>query len=158
MSRLAVVAGRTVSDSIRNLAVILIMIGVGYLIGFRFQGGFPGALGMVGLSLLFGFALSWIFALVGMSVKDSETAQLASFVMIFPVTFASAAFVTIQSMPSWLQVFARNQPVSLMVEAARGLALGTPSDGAIWKILLWILGILIIFIPMSIRQYKRRTV
>ncbi len=156
MSRLAVVAGRTLSDVLRNFSVILIMIIVGSLIGFRFQAGFLNACYMILFALLFGFALSWIFAFIGMSVKDSETAQLASFVMIFPLTFASSAFVSIQTMPSWLQAFVRNQPVTFVVEVARHFALGIPANGAVWKLSLWILAILIVFVPLAIRKYKNR--
>jgi ABC-2 type transport system permease protein/oleandomycin transport system permease protein len=156
MSRIAVIAGRTLSDAIRNVGVILIMIAVGYIIGFRFHNGFFGAAGMVGLATLFGFAFSWVFAFIGTALKDAETAQLASFVMIFPLTFASAAFVAVKTMPTWLQVFSRNQPVTFLADGARQLSLGFDSGGAVWKILLWSLAILIIFIPLSLRQYKRQ--
>jgi ABC transporter DrrB family efflux protein len=156
MSRIAVVAGRTISDAVRNLVVILIMITVGYMLGFRFQHGPLGALGMIGLAVLFGYAFSWVFAFIGMSVKDSETAQLASFVFIFPLTFASAVFVAIQTLPTWLQAFVRNQPVTFIANGARELALGFDSHGAVWKIILWSLGLLVIFVPLSLRQYKRR--
>lgn len=158
MSRLAVVAGRTLSDSFRNLVVIFIMIGVGTLIGFRFQAGFTSAICMVLIALLFGFALSWVFAFIGMSVHDSETAQLASFVLIFPLTFASAAFVPVSTMPSWLQVFVRNQPVTFVVESARHFALGIPANGATWKAIAWCAVLLVIFVPLSLWQYKRRSV
>lgn len=157
MSRAAVIAGRTASDTIRNLVVILIMIGVGYLIGFRFLEGFGNAVLMVIICLIFGFGFSWIFAYVGMRVKDSETAQLASFFLIFPLVFASAAFVPVSTMPSWLQAFARNQPVTFAVESARHFAIGLPANGATWKVLAWTLGFLVVFIPLSIRQYKRRS-
>ena len=157
MSRIAVVAGRTIADAIRNLIVILIMIVVGYIIGFRFQSGFFNAASMVGLALLFGYSLSWVFAYIGMSVKDVETAQLASFVFIFPLTFASAVFVAVQTLPTWLQVFVRNQPITFMANAARELALGTDSGGAIWKVTFWSLGLLAIFIPLALQQYKRRS-
>ncbi|MFI5240452.1 MAG: ABC transporter permease [Candidatus Saccharimonadia bacterium] len=156
MSRLAVIAGRTIADAVRNVVVVGIMVSVGYLIGFRFSNGFWNALGMVGLVVLFAYGLSWVFAYIGMLVKDAETAQLASFVFIFPLVFASAAFVQIQSMPKWLQAFVRNQPVTFTVNAARQLALGVPSDGAIWKTLAWVLGILVVFIPISIWQYQRQ--
>ena len=128
----------------------------GYVYGFRFQNGFISAISMIGLILFFTFSFSWIAAFIGMTVKDAETAQLASFVIIFPLTFASAAFVPINSMVSWLQVFARNQPITFAVDAARQLALGLPSTGAVWKLLLWTLGILIVFIPLSIQRYKAR--
>lgn len=156
MSRIAVMAGRTFSDMIRNLVVMTIMISAGYLYGFRFQNGLASALGMIGIILFFTFSFSWIAAFIGMSVKDAETTQLASFVIIFPLTFASAAFVPIDSMVGWLQVFARNQPITFAVDAARQLALGLPYNGAIWKLMLWTIGILIVFIPLSIQRYKAR--
>lgn len=157
MSRVAVVAGRTFSDAIRNVVVILIMIGVGYVIGFRFQAGAGSAIALVAVAVFFGFAISWIFAVIGMSVRDTETAQLASFIFIFPLTFASSAFVSVQTMPGWLQVFARNQPVTLVVNAARQLALGVDSAGAVWKILLWSAALLVAFIPLAMLRYKRRS-
>ncbi len=157
MSRLAVVAGRTFADAVRNLMVVIIMVAVGYLIGFRFNAGFGNAIGMIAVAVLFGYALSWAFAWVGMAVHDPETAQLASFVLIFPLTFASAAFIPVQTMPSWLQVFVRNQPVTFVANSARHLALGVPDGGATWKILIWCFILLLIFIPLSIRLYKRFT-
>ncbi len=157
MSRAAVVAGRTLSDTVRNIVTTLIMIGVGEIIGFRFQNGAIHAVDMVLIALLFGFSLSWLFALIGMAVKDSETAQLASFLMIFPLTFASAAFVPIATMPSWLQAFSRNQPVTFAVDVTRHFAIGVPDNGATWKLLIWILGIILVLAPLSIRQYKKRT-
>jgi len=157
MSRLAVIAGRTLSDAIRNIGVILIMVIVGYMVGFRFQNGFLGALGMVAIATLFGFAFSWIFAYIGITLKDAETAQLAAFVLIFPLSFASGAFVAIQTMPTWLQSFVRNQPVTFLADGSRQLAVGLNSGGAVWKILIWSLVILAIFVPLSLRQYMRQS-
>ncbi|MCA9343107.1 ABC transporter permease [Candidatus Saccharibacteria bacterium] len=157
MSRAAVMAGRTVSDMLRNVVVIAIMLSMGAIYGFRFQDGFLNAILMILLVLAFSFAFSWVAAYIGLTVGDTETAQLAGFVIIFPLTFASAAFVPVESMASWLQVFARNQPITFAVDAARQLALGIPSNGAIWKLLLWILGILAVFIPLSIWRYRTRT-
>lgn len=156
MSRGAVMAGRTFSDMLRNLLVAAIMLSVGTMLGFRFQNGIINAISMVGLILLFSFSLSWVFAFIGMTTGDSETAQLAGFVFIFPMTFASAAFVPLHTMPDWLQAFARNQPVTFAVQGARELSLGIPSNGAIWKLLLWVLGILIVFVPLAVWRYKRR--
>jgi len=158
MSRAAVMAGRTLADTIRNLLVITIMVSVGSLMGFRFQHGFFNALGMVGVLLMYGFAFSWIAAVIGMASGDTETAQLAGFLMVFPLTFASAVFVPTKSMPGWLQAFANNQPVTHVVTAARELALGIPGNGAVWKIALWSLGILIVFIPLAVNRYKRSSV
>lgn len=156
MSRSAVMAGRTFSDMIRNIFTMTIMIIVGSLLGFRFIGGFWGAIGTILIVLVFSYSFAWMLAFVGLSVKDSETAQLAGFVSIFPLTFASAVFVPVQSMPGWLQVFARNQPVTFAASAAREFALGLPSTGAWWKLLLWVAGILIVFIPLAVYRYKRR--
>jgi ABC transporter DrrB family efflux protein len=155
MSRAAVMAGRTLSDTIRNLVVICIMLVVGSIMGFRFQQGFLEGLGMIGVLLLFGFAFSWIAALIGMTSGDTESAQLAGFLMVFPLTFASAVFVPTNNMPGWLQAFANNQPVTHVVTAARQLALGTPGHGAIWKIVLWCVGILIVFVPLATYRYKK---
>lgn len=155
MSRLAVIAGRTASDTVRNLTVVAIMLSVGFILGFRFQNGWMGAIGMIAVTVLFGYALSWVFAFIGMAVGDAETAQLASFFFIFPLVFASAAFVPVQTMPSWLQAFARNQPVTFVVNGARELALGIDSAGAVWKALVWSLGLLVIFIPLAVRRFKR---
>lgn len=157
MSRAAVMAGRTISDMLRNVMVMTIMFTMGSIYGFRLQDGLLNGFYMFLIVLLFSFSLSWVAAFLGLTVKDSETAQLAGFVFIFPLTFASAAFVPIATMPSWLQVFARNQPVTFVVEAARSLALGTPADGTIWKSLIWIIGILIVFVPLSIWRYRSRT-
>ncbi len=157
MSRAAVLTGRTLSDTIRNIFVSCIMLTVGTLLGFRFHNGFLNGIGMVAVIVLFGFAFSWVAAFLGLMAKDEETAQLASFAIIFPLVFASAAFVTVQTMPHWLQKFASNQPITFATNSARSLALGLPSNGAIWKLLLWVAGILIIFIPLSVWRYKRAT-
>ncbi len=155
MSRAAVMAGRTFSDMIRNIAVMLIMFTVGSLYGFRLQGGIWAGLAMFGAALVFSFSVSWASAYMGMTVKDSETAQLAGFVFIFPLTFASSAFVPVTYMPSWLQAFANNQPVTHAVNAARSFALGTPMNGAAFSLMLWVIGILAVFVPLSIWRYRK---
>ena len=156
MSRAAVLAGRTFADTLRNVVVIGIMLSYGSVLGFRFSNGFVHGLEMVGLLLLFGFAFSWFSAFIGMTVKDEETAQLAGFVMVFPLTFASAAFVPVRTMAPWLQHFANNQPITFAANAARGLALGLPADGAAWKLLLWCLGITLVFVPLAVSRYRSR--
>lgn len=157
MSRAAVLAGRTFADTIRNVFVSIIMLSVGMLLGFRFHAGFLRGLAMIGIILLFGFAFSWIAAFLGLFTGDEETAQLASFVLIFPLVFASAAFVPVQTMPSWLQKFASNQPITFAVNAARDLAQGLPSNGAVWKLLVWVAGLLIVFIPLAIYSYRKHS-
>lgn len=154
MGRGAVMGGRTVADSARNVFVVLLMLGVGTLIGFRFQNGVLAGLAAVGLVVLFGFAFSWISAFIGLVTRDPETAQVAGFIWIFPLVFASSAFVPVQTMPEWLQAFANVQPISVTVDAVRALTLGRPLDPLL-PTFAWIAGILAVFVPLSIRQYRR---
>jgi ABC transporter DrrB family efflux protein len=157
MARSAVLIGRTTADLVRNVLIILLMIIVGYIIGFRFQAGVAQALVCIALVSAFGLALSWIFAFVAFTVRSAEAAQSAGFVILFPLVFASSVFVPVSSMPSWLQAFAKASPVTLTANAARSLALhpGTPSSlgGAI----AWIAGVLAVFIPLSVWRYRRMT-
>jgi len=164
MSRGAVLLGRTTADLVRNIFVIIIMTVVGLLVGFRPSTGFVSFMAGVGLILLFAYALSWFFAIVGLSAPNSETAQVMSFPLIFPLTFISAAFVPLHTMPSWLQGFATYQPFSVTVSACRSLMVGAASTGTgkstmfwVWQSLAWTIGLLIIFIPMAIRRYRTRT-
>lgn len=154
IARVAVLAGRTLADAVRNVFVICIMIGVGSLLGFRFHNGFIPAIGAVAIVLLFAYSFSWISGTIGLLIKDSETVQVAGFLWVFPLIFASAVFVPIRTMPAWLQVFARNQPVTQTVNAVRALAFGGPTD-AVWKTLLWVAGILIIFVPLAVSRYRK---
>ena len=154
MARSAVLAGRTMSDTVRNVFVVLLMTAVGYAIGFRFHGGFFGAIAGLGLAVLFGLAFTWVSAFIGMAVRDPETAQAAGFIWIFPLIFASSAFVPIQTMPSWLQTFARNNPITHTVNAIRALTQGGPVWHDLWLALVWIIGILVVFIPLSVRRYR----
>jgi ABC-2 type transport system permease protein/oleandomycin transport system permease protein len=107
------------------------------------------------LVLAFGYAFSWFYALIGLLVKDPETAQVAGFLPLFPLTFASSAFVPVQTMPSWLQDFATYQPVSVTVNAARALFSGQPSWHYTWQLLIWVAAILALFVPLSVRAYRR---
>ena len=130
MARSAVLAGRTIADSTRGLFTVTLMVAVGYIIGFRFQNGLLNALLAIALVVLFGHAFSWISANIGLRATTAETAQTAGFIWVFPLVFASSAFVPTASMPGWLQAFANNQPVTMLVNAVRGLAL-PPMDPAI---------------------------
>jgi ABC transporter DrrB family efflux protein len=155
MARSAVLAGRTISDSLRNLFVILLMLGVGTLIGFRVGTNVFAALAAIALGVLFGFAFSWISALIGMSVGDVETAQVAGFIWIFPLVFASSAFVPVETMPSWLQAFAEVQPITHTVNALRALLLGGETTRHVLGSLAWSFGILAVFMPLAVRRYRR---
>jgi ABC transporter DrrB family efflux protein len=157
MARSAVLIGRTTADLVRNVLIVVLMIIVGYIIGFRFQAGVAQAVACIALVSAFGLALSWIFAFVAFTVRSAEAAQSAGFVILFPLVFASSVFVPVSTLPSWLQAIAKVSPVTLTANAARSLALvpGTPSSlgGAI----AWIAGLLAVFIPLSVWRYRRMT-
>jgi ABC transporter DrrB family efflux protein len=155
MARSAVMVGRTTADLVRNVLVIGLMIGVGYLVGFSFHAGIPAALACVALVAAFGFALSWIFAFVSLVVRGAETAQTAGFVLLFPLVFASSVFVPVSTTPGWLQAVAKVSPVTLTADAARKLALtGSASSSLGWS-LAWIVGIVAVFVPLSVWRYRR---
>src|SRR3954464_2282754 len=155
MTRSAVLIGRTVADLVRNVLIIGLMTAVGYLIGFRFHAGLLQALASIAIVSAFGFALSWIFAFVALTVRGAEAAQSAGFVVIFPLVFASSVFVPVSSMPDWLQAFAKVSPVTLTANTARSFALvgGVPSS--LGGTAAWILGLLAVFIPLCVWRYRR---
>jgi ABC-2 type transport system permease protein/oleandomycin transport system permease protein len=154
MARSAVLAGRTLADVCRNLFVIVIMTAIGFAVGFRPSSAL-GFLGAVGILVLWAFAMSWGFAIIGLSAPDSETAQVMAFPAIFPLTFASSAFVPISTMPGWLQAFARHQPMSNVIDAARALMLGGPTAGKVAAALGWSIGVLAVLAPLAVLRYRR---
>jgi ABC-2 type transport system permease protein len=155
MARSAVLAGRTLSDLVRNIFVLLLIYGVGSAIGFRISTGPVQALGALGVLLLFGLSMSWIGATIGLTLRDPESVQAAGFVWIFPLIFASGLFVPVQTMPKWLQAFAKNQPVSVAGQATRSLLIGGPLGSYLWKTLAWGVGLLVVFIPLAVARYRR---
>jgi ABC transporter DrrB family efflux protein len=166
MARSAVLAGRTISDSVRNLFVVLLMTGVGMATGFRFHAGIPAFAAALGLVVLFGFAFSWISAQIGLAAGNVEAAQAGSFVWIFPLVFASSAFVPVSSMPGWLQAVAKANPMTIVVDAVRALSLGgetaTRLQGGstlthVWQAVAWAAGILLVFVPLAVRTYRKTT-
>lgn len=154
IARYAVLLGRTLADSVRNIFVVTMMLIVGSALGFRFDQGWLRFLAAAGLVLLFAYAFSWVSAMIGMLIKDSETVQVAGFLWLFPLIFASAVFVPVETMPGWLQVFARNQPVTEVVNAIRYLTHGVGSGAAVWHTLVWIAGILGVFAPLAVWRYR----
>jgi ABC-2 type transport system permease protein/oleandomycin transport system permease protein len=155
MTRSAVLIGRTVADLVRNVLIIALMIFVGYLIGFRFHAGLVQALASIAIVSAFGFALSWIFAFVALTVRGAEAAQSAGFVVIFPLVFASSVFVPVSSMPSWLQAFAKASPVTLTANTARSYALDAGVPTSLGGATAWIVGLLAVFIPLCVWRYRR---
>ena len=155
MSRSAVLVGRTIADLVRNVFVMILMTIVGFAVGFRIHTNVPSFLLGLVYVLLFGYAMSWIFATVGLAVKDPETAQAAAFPVLAPLVFASAAFIPVITMPGWLQAFARNQPVSVTAEAVRALTLGGPTAGPLLHATLWCAAIVAVSAPIAVRLYRR---
>jgi len=129
MARSAVLNGRLIADTARMLLTILVIVAVGYGIGFRFLNGLGPAIGMVVLAVFFGLTVCCVSAYIGLAVKDEESVQAFGLIWVFPLTFVSSAFVPIASMPGWLQAFAKNQPVTLVIDTMRYLAIG-PIPGA----------------------------
>jgi ABC transporter DrrB family efflux protein len=156
MARSAVLNGRLVADTARMLVTILIVVGVGYAVDFRFHNGFGLAVAMIALATVFGLAICCISAFTGLAIGDEESVQAFGLIWLFPLTFLSSAFVPISTMPGWLQAFANNQPVTYIIDAMRGLALGgMPIEAPLWKSAAWLAGIFIVFVPLAVRAYKR---
>ena len=157
MSRSAVLTGRTLADLVRNMFVVVVMLVVGVLVGFRPEASALDWAAAIGLLLLLSFAFSWIGAAVGLLVRTVEAAQSGGFIWLFPLTFASSAFVDPVKMPGWLQPFAENQPFSVIVNAVRSLFLDTPMGNEGWTALAWLVGLVVVFAPLSVRLYEKRT-
>ena len=155
MARSAVLTGRTLADLTRNVFVVTLMVGVGFAVGFRIETNAARLVLGVLLLLLFAFALSWIFALIGLSVANAESAQAAAFPFMMPMVFASSAFVSTDTMPGWLQAFAEHQPLTAAVDAMRTLVLGGSATGPVVESLAWSLGILAVFCPLAVWRYRR---
>ena len=157
MTRSAVLAGRTLADAVRNLFVLGLMTGVGYAIGFRFHAGAAAALAAIGLALLVGVTFSWINALLGLLVHDAESAGLAGLLPVIALVFTSSTFVPVSTMPGWLRAFAEVNPITITVDALRGLTLGGATAADLWYAVAWIAGLLMITIPAAVHTYRQTT-
>jgi ABC-2 type transport system permease protein/oleandomycin transport system permease protein len=155
MARSAVLVGRLGADMVRLAITMGILLGIGYLVGFRFENGAGPAVLMVLLGLLIGLAIACVSAFTGLTIKDQESVQAFGFIWVFPLSFVSAAFVPIASMPGWLQAFAKNQPLSIFIEAMRSLAIGGPLALHLWESFVWLAGVFIVFGSLAVRAYRR---
>jgi ABC-2 type transport system permease protein len=155
MARSAVLAGRTLADIATNLVSLLVMVVVGLIAGFSFSANAPEIVAGAALMLLFGYAFSWIFALFGLSASSPESAQALGFIVIFPLTFISSAFVPVESMPAGLQQFAEVNPVTVVVDAVRALWLDAPAGNNVWGAVVWSLGLTALFAPVCVSRYRR---
>lgn len=155
MSRIAVLAGRTLADLTRNLVVIAVMIGVGFAAGFRSPHGAGPIFAALGLVVAFAYAISWGFAALGLRVSDPEAAQAACVPMIFLLVFTSSAFVPVSSMPGWLQAFGAHQPVDALINAERALILGGPAAHDVLISLAWTGGLGLACAGLAALSYAR---
>ena len=155
MTRSALLTGRTLGDVATNAFQLVVMFAVGLLIGFNFSGSVGEVIAGIALVLLIGYAFSWVFAFIGLTASSPEAANAYGFTILFPLTFVSSAFVPVASMPSWLQPIAEHNPFTYMVNAARSLFLGVPAGNDVWIALLWTLGIIAVFAPLSAWRYRR---
>ncbi len=157
MARVAVLTGRTMADTVRNVFVVLLMTVVGIAVGFRITHGILPVVEVVLIAIVFGNAFSWISAVIGLVTKDVEAAQAAGFVWVLPLTFASSAFVPIPTMPGWLQAFSKVDPVSVVVGAMRALLMGGPTAVPLYESAAWAVGILVVCVPATLWLYRRLT-
>lgn len=156
ISRLAPLAGTVLGDVLRFLVAITSVFVFGTIIGFRFQTNVLAVAAAVGLVLVFAFAFCWVVALLGVSMKQPRTVQGVSFLMMFPLTFGSNLFAKTSTMPGWLQAWVKVNPVTAVTNASRGLLTGGPVAHHAIVALLWALGLMLVFIPLTVRQYNRR--
>jgi oleandomycin transport system permease protein len=156
IARWSPLAGRIMADQVKQAWSIVLIIGIGVLLGFRFQTNLLSVLAGVALLLAFALAFSWVSVFVGMMARDPEQVQMVGFTALFPITFVSNAFVPAETMPGWLENFVNVNPVSHLADAARGLMLGGPvAEPATWS-LLWAAAIVLVFAPLSVWAFKRR--
>lgn len=157
MSKLAVLNGHVVSDLFRNTISTVVMLVAGFVIGFRSNASFIDWVMIAGILLLFTLAFSWLAAIVGVVAKSVEAVQWLTFVLVFPLTFASSAFVPTEGMNKYLKAFAENQPITQVIEAVRALILGTPLGNHGWLAAGWSLGILLLAMPIATWLFSRRS-
>ena len=155
MARSAVLGGRVIADTIRNVFVIGLMLGVGYIIGFRLETNGLDLMAAVGLLLLFGFAIAWVTAFLGLISKSAEAAGAAALPLAVLLGFPSSAFVSTQEMPSAVRAYAEHQPLTATVNAVRPLLLGGATSSQAIAAVAWCLGIIAVFAPRAVRRYRR---
>ena len=155
MARAAVLGGRTLADVVTNLLSAVVLIVTGLIIGFTFHATVPEFIGGAVLLLLFGYAFSWVFALLGLLVSSPEAANSVGFLAVFPLTFISSAFVPVDSMPAGLQWFAEINPFTVVVDAMRALWVGAPAGNSVWGAFVWSFVILAVFAPVAVARYRR---
>lgn len=155
--RPAVLVGMLTADAIRYALASIVILVLGLIIGFRPDGGALGVLAAIGLVLLFSFSLSWAWTAMAFRVKTPESVLQLAMSVLFPLAFASNVFVDPSTMPGWVQAFVDVNPITHLVDAARGLMQGGAAGEPSLYVLLWSAGLLAVFGPLTMRQYNRDT-
>jgi ABC transporter DrrB family efflux protein len=155
MARSAVLAGRTLADVATNVVSLTVMVVVGLLVGFNFSSSPIEVVAGLALVLLFGYAFSWVFACVALLAGSVEAANALGFMVIFPLTFASSAFVPPESMPAAVQAFAEVNPISTIVDATRALFVNGPAGNDVWAAFAWCIGLIAVFSTFAVYRYRR---
>ncbi|MGO8863634.1 MAG: ABC transporter permease [Acidimicrobiales bacterium] len=155
MARSAFLAGRTLADLCRAVFALVFIISIGLLVGFRFHNNVVACLAGIALIIGFGYTFTWVYAAIGLAVKDPQTAQITSVLPMFILFFASSALVPVSTMPGWLQPFAQNQPASVTIDSVRALFEGGPVYHELWQAVLWCVGIFMVFLAISLNLYRR---
>ncbi len=156
MANSALVTGHIAADLVRNIISGIIIIAIGFVVGFRPNASLGEWLLVIGLALLFTLAISWLSAILGLVVKSLEAAQWMGFVVIFPLTFISSAFVPTSTMPAGLRAFAENQPLTHVINALRSWLVGTPMGDNAWLAVIWCIAIIVVSVPLTTWLFKRR--
>jgi ABC transporter DrrB family efflux protein len=156
ISRSAVISGRIAADGARIAWSVLIITGFATVLGFRFGGGAAGALGGFVLVTAWGLVMCWPMAFIGITARTTESVNTWGFMIILPLTFASSAFARVETMPGWLQAFVKANPVTSVIDAARGLMLGGPVAEPLIDAVIWMAVITAVFAPLAILRYRRR--
>jgi oleandomycin transport system permease protein len=155
IARSAPLSGAILGDMFRYVASFAVLFAYGSLLGFRVQTNVGLALAGLGVLIVFAFALCWIWALLGLYVSSPQSVQGFGFIIMFPLTFGSNVFVTVHSLPGWLQAWVKVNPVTALTNAMRGFYLGGPVATPVWHALAWAAGIAVVFAPLAVRRYRR---
>jgi ABC transporter DrrB family efflux protein len=156
IARSAVLTGRAVTDTGRNLLVATVVLAAGLVIGFRPSANAAAVLAGIGVAVAFGYAFSWVAAYIGVTVRHAESVHDAGFVWVVPLTFASSALVSVDTMPTGVRWFAEINPITSVADATRALMLGDPATGPLLRSAAWITALFVLFVPLAVRAYQRR--
>lgn len=158
MSNIAVLNGHVVSDLFRNGISTIVMLVTGLLFGFRPNADFTDWLAIAGILILFTLAFSWLSAIMGVIAKSVEGVQWMSFLVVFPLTFASGAFAPTETLAGWIKPFAQNQPITYVIESVRGLMIGTDVGSSALLAIVWCIGTIVVAMPIAAYLFRKKTI